>query len=192
MMLSWILISSVWVGLLVLILHDATKDDADGGAVRVAGKNLGVAVNGATLGIRKLPKALHHAIPQTSASNLPQAVQPKSRPSDPIRQPSLIERALGVVPKRKSWQKNSQTTLSISELELAITEAVQNAAPECETFLGVILEKKTPRSRRGANWQLRGAKFGKADRKIASEALATIIERMQQDVCITDERVLDR
>jgi hypothetical protein len=157
MTFCWILVLGAWVGLLVLILHDVTKNDGDGGAVRVAGKNVGVAVNGVTLGIRKLRKALHHPISQTSASNLPRAVQPKSRPSssDPIRQPSLIERARGFVPKRKSWQKSSQTSLSIAELELAITEAVQKAAPECETFLGVIVEKKKARSRREANWQLR-------------------------------------
>ena len=185
---SWILILSVWVGLLVLILHDVTKDDADGGAVRVAGKKVGMAVNRTTRSIRKLRKALGHTISQASKSNSSRGVQPKSRPesSDPICQPSLIKQVLAVVSYRNSRQKFRRTALSISELELAITNAVKKAAPECETFLGVILEKKSPNSRRDANWQLRGAKFGTADRKIASEALATIVELMQQDVSITD------
>jgi hypothetical protein len=115
-------------------------------------------------------------------------VQPKCCPesSDRICQPSLIRQVLAVVSYRNSRQKIRRTALSISELELAITDAVKKAAPECETFLGVILEKKSPSSRRDANWQLRGAKFGTADRKIASEALATIVELMQRDVSITD------
>jgi hypothetical protein len=69
---------------------------------------------------------------------------------------------------------------------LAITEAVKKAAPECETFVGVVLQQTKPRSRRDVNWQLRGIKFGQADRKMASEALTSIIERMQREFYLTE------
>ena len=41
----WILVLSPWAGLLVLILDDVTKEDAGGGAVRVAAKGLGAVLD---------------------------------------------------------------------------------------------------------------------------------------------------
>jgi hypothetical protein len=87
---------------------------------------------------------------------------------------------------KKSERNGGRTLSTIPDLELAITEAVKKVSPECETFVGVVLERTKPRSRRDVNWRLRGVKFGQADRKIASDALTSIIERMQRDFYLAE------
>jgi hypothetical protein len=172
----WILVLSPWVGFIVLILYDATKGDSDGGAIAVAAKNFKAFIERTTLMARMLWKAQSSTVSQASSPTVAHG----SSSSEPIRQPSLVEQMPAAAPKKKSRRKDGRVLATIPDLELAITEAVKQAAPECETFVGVVLQKMKPRSRRDANWQLRGIKFGQADRKIASEALAGTIERMQR------------
>jgi hypothetical protein len=157
-MFAWILVLASWVALLLLILHDATKDDSDGSAILIAAKSLGAFIE-VTLKARKLRKVRSGTISKT--------------PGIPP-------------PKKKRWHKDSRVSITIPELELAIAEAVQKAAPDCEAFVGVIVRRTTPASRFDVNWRLQGIKFGNADRKIASEALTNIIERMQQEIKLTE------
>jgi hypothetical protein len=182
MNLVWILILSPWVGLIILILNDATKNDCGGGAIAVAAKTFRAFIERTTLMARKSRKAVKHPVSQASAP----AAASSSLSSEPIRQPPLIGQAPAAAPKKKSRRKNGRILSTIPDLELAITEAVKKAAPECETFVGVVLQQTKPRSRRDVNWQLRGIKFGQADRKMASEALTSIIERMQREFYLTE------
>ena len=179
MNLVWILILSPWVGLIILILNDATKNDRDGGAITVAAKTFRAFIERTTLMARKSRKALKHTVSQASAPE-------GALSSEPIRQPPLIGQAPAASPKKKSRRKDGRVLSTMPDLELAITEAVKKAAPECETFVGVVLQQTKPRSRRDVNWQLRGIKFGQADRKMASEALTSIIERMQREFYLTE------
>jgi hypothetical protein len=172
----WILVLSPWVGFIVLILYDATKRDSDGGAFAVAAKNFKALIERTTLMGRRLWKAQSSTFSQASSP----AVARDSSSPEPIRQPSLVGQTPAAAPKKKPRRKDGRVLATIPDLEVAITEAVRKAAPECETFAGVVLQQTKPRSRRDANWQLRGIKFGQADRKIASEALAGTIERMQR------------
>ena len=185
----WVLVLIPWVGLLVLILDDVTKDDSGGGAIRVAAKNFGPLIDRTTRMAPKLWKALNHTISQTSASMPPANVETttgnSSLSSEPVPQPPLIGQAGAAILKKKSKRNGGRVLSTIPDLELAITEAVRKASPECETFVGVVLEHTKPRSRRDVNWQLRGVKFGQADRKTASEALTSTIERMQRDFYLT-------
>jgi hypothetical protein len=182
MNLVWILILSPWVGLIILILNDATKNDRDGGAITVAAKTFRAFIERTTMMARKSRKALKHTVSQASA---PEAAS-SALSSEPIRQPPLIGQAPAASPKKKSRRKDGRVLSTMPDLELAITEAVKKAAPECETFVGVVLQQTKPRSRRDVNWQLRGIKFGQADRKMASEALTSIIERMQREFYLTE------
>ena len=68
-----------------------------------------------------------------------------------------------------------------SDLQAAITDAVKKSAPGCEAFVGVIVQRETPKARLDANWAIRGVRFGKADRDKCSKALTTIVERMQRE-----------
>jgi hypothetical protein len=87
---------------------------------------------------------------------------------------------------KKSRRRGGRVSATIPELELAITEAVKKAGPECDGFIGVVLQQTAPKSRLDVNWQLRGVKFGTANRTIASKALTTIIERMDREYYVTE------
>ena len=66
-------------------------------------------------------------------------------------------------------------------------EAVKSAAPDCRDFVGVIVRQKTPRSRQDVNWELKGVKFGKADKKRVNDALHGIVKQMQREFRVTDQ-----
>jgi hypothetical protein len=92
----------------------------------------------------------------------------------------LIEPTPAAAPPKRWWSRDGRVSKTTEELELAITEAVK-ATPGCEAFVGVIVQRITPKSRLDATWELRGIKFGRTDRKLAREALTPIVERMQQE-----------
>jgi hypothetical protein len=80
---------------------------------------------------------------------------------------------------RPQKKKRGRELISSTILQLAITEAVKTFDPSCELFIGVIVQRVTAKSRSDVNWAIRGIKFGKADREKCSQAVATIVERMQ-------------
>ena len=286
-MFTWILIlgACIWVALLLLILHDVTKNDNEGSAILIAGNNIvtlvrwaalktgelfrwaapragavlrrtvlkagkvrkapGLGFSRATVSkprvslkaavetgssslkpvrqdarpvieqmlaaptpkIEQMPGASPPKIEQTPAASPPKIEQTPAASSPKIEQtpaaaPPKIEQTLAAAPPkieqtraaapptivqapatpppRKWWSKDTRVSKTAEELELTITEAVQ-AAPGCEAFVGVIIQRTTPKSRLDANWELRGTKFGRTDRKIAKEALTPIVERMQRE-----------
>ena len=81
---------------------------------------------------------------------------------------------------------NARVSISLSELQSAIGEAVKTAAPGCEAFVGVVVRRKTPGSRLDANWELAGTKFGTVDRNTANKALTAIVTRMQKEFRVTE------
>ena len=89
------------------------------------------------------------------------------------------------IPKKKWWSRDRRVSKTAEELESTITEAVK-AAPGCEAFVGVIIQRITPKARLDVNWELRGTRFGQADRKIAREALTPIVEQMQREFRLPD------
>jgi len=95
----------------------------------------------------------------------------------------LIERT-PAAPPPKWWSKDTRVAKTTEEIELMIREAVK-AAPGCESFVGVVIERVTPKSRLDATWEIRGIRFGGMDRKIAREALTPIVERMQREFRLT-------
>jgi hypothetical protein len=64
-------------------------------------------------------------------------------------------------------------------LELVIAAAVKNTDPQCEPFVGVLIEHHAPKSREDANWAIKGIRFGRADRGKCSAALAVVVDKMQ-------------
>jgi hypothetical protein len=86
---------------------------------------------------------------------------------------------LAWLPKKQS--SDDRSSVSRDDLQSAITEAVKKAGPDCEAFVGVIVQRESPKERLDANWVVKGVKFGKADRDKSSKALATIVERMQRE-----------
>ena len=80
-------------------------------------------------------------------------------------------------------KKPSDTRSSVSpeRLQPAITKGVKKSDAKCEGFIGVIVQRQTPKARFDADWSVKGVRFGKADRDKCSLALVTIVERMQRE-----------
>lgn len=190
-MFAWILILSSWVALLSLILHDATKEDSDGSAISIAAKNFKAFIFWAILTARKLRGALSDRTSQASVSKPAVKVMAavKAISSSAIRhgEPGVIKLAPALPPRRKWWLRDHRVSVTTPELELAISEAVKEAAPGCEDFVGVIVRHQPPKSRLDPNWAVQGVKFGKADRNMVNEALAAVVERMQREFLLSDD-----
>jgi hypothetical protein len=148
-------------------------------------------MNWAVLKAQQLRETLGGTISQNNVSKPPAVIETAGEiisSSEPIRQGALpvIDHALAA-PAKKKWWRDDRVPIARAKLELAIAEAVKEAAPGCEAFVGVIIQHSTPRSRFDANWALRGVKFGKAARETVNEALATIVERMQREFRLSEE-----
>ena len=162
-MLVWILIAACWAGLLLLILHDATKDADGGSAVSVASRHALFTAAKGWKRLRKLWKRLRKLRPY--------ATSPKASPSEVPAQTSLATiPSQATEPSKKTWwRKDRRAQITPAELELTIAEAIRKNAPGCGDFIGVIVHHKKPRQYRDPNWDVRGVKFGNADRRIVDE-----------------------
>lgn len=77
--------------------------------------------------------------------------------------------------------KLKRSTIVLEELQVAVAAAVRKADSACELFIGVVIERVDREFAAGANWTVKGVKFGKADREKAGSIVETIVERMQQE-----------
>jgi hypothetical protein len=93
------------------------------------------------------------------------------------------------LPKKRMFDE--RCSVSLEQLQSAITEAVKKADPECEAFAGVIVQRETTKSRHDANWTIKGIRFGRADRDKSSQALVTIVQRMQREFRLALENDTD-
>jgi hypothetical protein len=82
--------------------------------------------------------------------------------------------------RRRRHSKKDQGSIAPQDLEAAISKAVK-VAPGCEEFAGVIVQAKPSDSPSEPNWEIQGVRFGKADRTAASEALTTVVTRLQRE-----------
>jgi hypothetical protein len=243
-MFIWILVLLLWTGLLLLILHDVTKQESRGSLVALVGNKAGLAVRrrrrrasrarrrrqaqqalaaeaqaaAAVEAAQEPPPKIDGAPPMVEepAANIPLAAEATPRdpapqqseprepaPSESVRQPAMSQPtmpleatplqeqeagkpALGRPRKRKWFSKDARAEVTCAELEAAIADAVRKTE-RCEPFIGVIIGRTIPKSSLGPNWELQGAKFGRADRKVAEEALTNIVERMQKEVVLAAE-----
>jgi hypothetical protein len=110
-----------------------------------------------------------------------------SSPSNPAS-PGAVERKKNQNGASDSMsQSDDRGLVSLTTLEKTIAGTVRRSAPGCERFVGVIVRRTTPKSRFGANWTLRGVRFGKADREKANVAVTTIVERLQREFRVPDD-----
>jgi hypothetical protein len=88
--------------------------------------------------------------------------------------------------KKTWWRRDQRAQVSPAELEHTITEAIRKTAPECGSFVGVIVHHKKPKQSRDPNWGVRGVKYGKADRRIVEQSLPDIVKQLQKEFRLTD------
>ena len=216
-MFAWILISLCWVALFLLILHDVTKDDCNGSAVSIAAKKLGAPARWAvteaasyTLSQASISQA---NISQTSEApplaplddaakfenaRFENTKSENTKPENTKLENTKLENTWPEyskpesTPPRKRWwhgrRIDERVSMTSPEIELAIAEAVKKTAPGCEDFIGVVIRQTTPKSRLDVNWELRGIRFGKADREMVNEAVASVVERMQREFRLTENQ----
>jgi hypothetical protein len=79
----------------------------------------------------------------------------------------------------KKGPSSHRKRVSRETLEMAITAAVQKSDPQCEPFVGVLIEHHAPRSREDTNWAIKGIRFGRAARDKCSAALVVVVDKMQ-------------
>jgi hypothetical protein len=84
-------------------------------------------------------------------------------------------------------EAENKPSISRTDLQLAITEAVKKFDPECKDFIDVIIEHTRPDARFGANWAIRGIKFGRSDRRKAAQAIAVIVARMRHEFRLSED-----
>jgi hypothetical protein len=111
-----------------------------------------------------------------------------SSPSNPTKpvppaEPKQNQNAASISISRS----DDRDLISLATLETAIADTVRRSAPGCEAFVGVIVQRTKPKSHFGANWALRGIRFGKTDRDKANVAITTIVERMQREFWLSDD-----
>jgi hypothetical protein len=88
--------------------------------------------------------------------------------------------------RSKKQPAGKHTAMTRAALELAIAEAVRIARPECSALMGVIVERQAPATPGGANWAVKGLKFGKADREQCRAVLSKLMRDEQFDCEISD------
>jgi hypothetical protein len=195
-MLVWVLIVSCWGGLLLLILHDTTKDDSHGSAIitairfvmSVASKELKNVFNRPRSRANTLVPAPRKAIEAEQSVEKHASTIAARSPASPAQNVGTTTMQQGLVAafQGKWLSKDRRVSITPKELELAITEAVRKTASGCDDFIGVIVHHKSPKRRRDPNWEIRGVKFGKADRKMVDEALAAVVEQLQREFRLTN------
>src|SRR5438270_3499266 len=101
-MVGWILILSPWVALLVLILHDATKEDSDGSAISIGAKYFKAFISWTMQkSVSKLPVKIATAVKAIS-----------SEPSGPSETPSEVEHAPAPPPNKTWWRKERRVSIT--------------------------------------------------------------------------------
>ena len=154
-MLAWILILVSWAAVLSLILHDATKDDDGGSAISTAAKRSRAFI----------------------------AAWPVAASAEPTQQAAAETVKQTVLAKKWRSKKDGRVSITIPNLEFVIAEAVKKS-PDCEAFVGVVVRHRRAKSSNDVDWEIRGIKFGNADRDKADAALIPIVERMQREFSI--------
>lgn len=80
-----------------------------------------------------------------------------------------------------------KTAINRIELEQALAEAVRSVSPECEAFVGVIIERVVPETSGAVNWSVKGVRYGKADRDRCEAALGMSLREKQLEYVLSDE-----
>jgi hypothetical protein len=78
-----------------------------------------------------------------------------------------------------------RTLITRAALELALAEDVRKN-PDCGAFVGVIVERVVPGSSAGANWAIKGIKFGKVERGRCSAVISGCVHEFQNRFNISD------
>jgi hypothetical protein len=89
-------------------------------------------------------------------------------------------------PAREEQRAPSRLPITCEALESVIAKAVRDSGPQCQAFVGILLEQTAPKSPGDVNWNIRGIKYGKGDRAQCNAAISDIVEQLQREFVISD------
>jgi CspA family cold shock protein len=76
--------------------------------------------------------------------------------------------------------------IALDALQSVIADTVRRSGQNCEGFIDVFIER-IPATRGGANWEIKGVKYGRADRTLCDAAIAEIVEHYQRKFSVVRE-----
>ena len=88
--------------------------------------------------------------------------------------------------KWKGEKQPPRKPVTREELEQSLTEAVRACHPEFEAFAGVIVERVAPAAPGGANWAVKGIRYGHADRHRSGIILSYCVDEAQLALELAD------
>jgi cold shock CspA family protein len=92
-----------------------------------------------------------------------------------------------VVAAGEKPDKPVRKSISRTELEQSLADAVRSVGPACEAFVGVIIERVAPETSDGANWAIKGVRYGKTDRDRSEAALGIALYEKQLEFVLSDD-----
>jgi|ERR1700737_2766202 hypothetical protein len=84
-----------------------------------------------------------------------------------------------MLPPWKKGRASDRKRVPREAFERVISAAIKNSDPQCEPFVGVLIEHHAPKSREDTNWAIKGIRFGRADRGKCSAALTIAVNKLQ-------------
>jgi CspA family cold shock protein len=88
--------------------------------------------------------------------------------------------------KKTEQSAKKRTWIARAALESALAETVRGSDSRCEGLIEIIVERVVPGSPDGANWAVKGVKYGKAEREPCSAAISKFVEESQREFEVSD------
>jgi CspA family cold shock protein len=88
--------------------------------------------------------------------------------------------------KKTEQSAKKRTWIARAALESALAETVRGSDSRCEGLIEIIVERIVPGSPDGANWAVKGVKYGKAEREPCSAAISKFVEESQREFEVSD------
>jgi hypothetical protein len=109
---------------------------------------------------------------------------PDSNPDLASTGPEIVQYNMN---QRKTEEPTKKRTwIARAALESALAEHVRGSGPQCEGLIEIIVERVVPASPDGANWAVKGVKYGKAEREVCSDAIAKVVEEGKREFEVSD------
>jgi CspA family cold shock protein len=88
--------------------------------------------------------------------------------------------------KKTEQAAKKRTWITRAALQSALVETVRASDPQCEGLIEIIVERVVPGSPDGANWAVKGVKYGKAEREVCRAAISKSVEESQREFEVSD------
>ena len=88
--------------------------------------------------------------------------------------------------KKTEQAAKKRTWITRAALQSALVETVRASDPQCEGLIEIIVERVVPGSPDGANWAVKGVKYGKVEREVCRAAISKSVEESQREFEVSD------